>query len=68
MPVLFPIENDSIIAKITHLILCCNRKMLCYKHISIADTHWQAFFYYGNEIAVIRNAMPMPRPTASAKG
>jgi len=35
---------------------------------SIADTHWQAFFYYGNEIAVIRNAMPMPRSSASAKG
>ena len=36
-------------------ILICNRKMMPEASFSIADTHWVAFFYYGNEIAVIRN-------------
>jgi hypothetical protein len=44
----FPSEN-------AHPILICNRKMMPEASFSIADTHWVAFFYYGNEIAVIRN-------------
>jgi hypothetical protein len=42
--------------------------MIAEASFSIADTDRQAFFYYGNEIAVIRNAMPMPRFPSSAKG
>ena len=46
-------------------ILICNRKMMPEASFSIADTHWVAFFYYGNEIAVIRNATQC---MSSAKG